>query len=85
MCGINYEFRLTLYARDNYRCYLCGCKVKAGRKRKGVRLATLDHYLPRSAGGTNDAQNLKTCCSKCNNKKGSAIPKELSHLPQVIQ
>lgn len=36
----------------------------------GVRLATLDHVLPRAAGGSNAADNLATMCEPCNRLKG---------------
>lgn len=35
------------------------------------RMATIDHKIPLSKGGTNDPENLITCCMKCNGKKGS--------------
>jgi 5-methylcytosine-specific restriction endonuclease McrA len=76
-CGISYDLRLSIYERDGYKCYRCGRIVKAGakRRRKGFPLATLDHYIPKKIGGTNHACNLKTCCDKCNNSKGSKVPK----------
>ena len=30
---------------------------------------TVDHFLPESAGGTNDDENLVTACVSCNNMK----------------
>jgi hypothetical protein len=34
-------------------------------------LFTVDHVIPLSKGGKNHSSNLKTCCSKCNFKKGA--------------
>lgn len=31
-----------------------------------ARQATIDHILPRSRGGTHDAENLRWCCQNCN-------------------
>lgn len=75
---MKYELRFPIFERDDYKCYICGNKVKAGskKKRKGFPLATLDHIIPRSLGGEDDEYNLKTCCKKCNERKGSKIRKE---------
>jgi 5-methylcytosine-specific restriction endonuclease McrA len=32
---------------------------------------TIDHIIPRVAGGTNRYANLVTCCFDCNNRKGN--------------
>lgn len=76
---MNFEIRFPIFDRDDYRCYLCNNKVKPGskRNRKGFRLATLDHYIPRSLGGSDDAENLRTCCDKCNTKKGNMLPVDI--------
>lgn len=37
------------------------------------RMATIDHVIPLSKGGTNDEENLVTCCSRCNSKKSCKI------------
>jgi hypothetical protein len=31
---------------------------------------TRDHIMPQEWGGTNDADNLKTCCKQCNELRG---------------
>ncbi len=35
---------------------------------------TLDHILPRAAGGTNERHNLRGACPDCNTKKGCQVP-----------
>ena len=35
---------------------------------------TLDHYIPKSKGGSDDFSNLVSCCGDCNNKKGDKMP-----------
>lgn len=62
--------------RDGWRCQLCLCRlIKTWRlDQHGVphpRCRTLDHILPRSAGGTDDDWNLQACCFKCNYEKGA--------------
>lgn len=55
--------RRRIYARDNWRCVWCQRPVASGRN------ATLDHFLAREAGGTNDATNLLTACRRCNSQR----------------
>lgn len=69
------RIRRSVYERDGNRCYICGVQVrkKAGRKHKKHR-PTLDHVIPRSRGGSDDADNLKVCCSGCNQEKDDKMP-----------
>lgn len=55
-----------LIQRDGPCCYLCN------------RVPTIDaycveHIIPRSRGGTNDATNLGLACNSCNGRKGANI------------
>ena len=52
--------RQNVFRRDDYKCAYC---------RTSENL-TLDHVVPRSKGGPNTWENLVTCCSDCNVKKG---------------
>ena len=49
----------------DYRCGYCGVRESDA----GTRL-TLDHYCPRSNGGTDVIDNLVYCCHGCNEYKG---------------
>lgn len=51
--------RFEVLKRDNFRCQYCG---KTG---KDVTLE-VDHIKPRSKWGTDDMENLITCCRECN-------------------
>jgi hypothetical protein len=42
--------------------------------------ATLDHYVPVSKGGGNDADNLRTCCLMCNSIKSGHAYEEVAPL-----
>ena len=68
------EKRERIYGRDGWTCWVCGCLVaRAPALAAGSpgKLATLDHVIPRrNHGGTNDANNLATCCCDCNNLRG---------------
>ena len=53
--------RRTIFARDDYTCQYCGYRGKQ---------LTVDHVVPKRLGGSDDWENLVTCCRKCNLKKG---------------
>lgn len=59
--------RLAIYIRDDFECAYCGAALKGAAPAE----VTLDHLLPRSAGGTNDATNLITACRSCNSSRGA--------------
>jgi hypothetical protein len=51
----------AIYRRDGNKCNYCG-------QNKNL---TIDHIIPRSAGGDNSWCNLTLACSRCNTKKGN--------------
>jgi 5-methylcytosine-specific restriction endonuclease McrA len=57
--------RHSVLARDNYTCQYCGMRS---------RELTIDHVVPRWAGGPHTWDNLVACCRKCNLKKGDKTP-----------
>jgi 5-methylcytosine-specific restriction endonuclease McrA len=61
--------RHRIMARDHYRCQYCGQRGTAFD-------LTLDHILPKSKGGRSLAENLATCCQRCNHRKGNRTPEE---------
>jgi 5-methylcytosine-specific restriction endonuclease McrA len=69
------NLRIRIFVRDAFRCQYCGQVMEA-------RDLTLDHIIPRSRGGTNDALNLCTACIPCNNRKGNRTPAE-ARMPLV--
>lgn len=58
--------RKMIYKRDHYTCQYCG----------SIKDLTIDHVIPKSKGGTNNWDNLVTCCRKCNLKKGNKFLSE---------
>lgn len=52
--------RWEVFERDDFRCLHCGTR----------RLLTVDHIVPKVAGGSNDLSNLQTLCRSCNSRKG---------------
>lgn len=56
-----------IMARDNYTCVYCGCDLLASLD--ALINSSIDHVVPRAAGGTHDTTNLVACCSACNRLK----------------
>lgn len=56
--------RKEIYKRDGHACVNCGATKKL----------TLDHKIPLSRGGTNEAANLQTMCKPCNGEKANKLP-----------
>jgi CRISPR/Cas system Type II protein with McrA/HNH and RuvC-like nuclease domain len=61
--------RKRIYKRDNFECVYCGSKKNL----------TIDHVIPRSKGGANTWDNLVTCCSSCNLRKGNKSVEEVGY------
>lgn len=57
------EKRWAIYLRDGGDCVYCRGVFPLGSD------LTLDHIVPRSQGGTNDASNLVTVCHPCNSAR----------------
>lgn len=53
--------------RDNYTCQYCGRQTKQ---------LTIDHIVPRHAGGGNEWRNLVAACQNCNRQKGGRTPEQ---------
>lgn len=58
--------RENIFKRDESKCLYCD----------SVKNLTIDHVIPRSRGGSNNWENLATCCAKCNCKKDNKTPDE---------
>lgn len=59
------EKRLALYLRDGFKCLWCESDL-TGFKAENI---TLDHLIPKSAGGSNAPVNLVTACRSCNSAR----------------
>lgn len=59
-----------VFKRDGHRCVWCKSKY----------WLTVDHIVPRSAGGTNELVNLQTLCKSCNEKKADRLPEGVHEL-----
>lgn len=64
--NISDKVRWQVMRRDGFRCRYCGIEAK-----DADRPLVLDHYVPHSAGGSNDPSNLVTACYDCNAGKSA--------------
>ena len=53
------KIRQRILQRDGYTCQMCGGEGNS-----------VDHIVPRLAGGSDDDWNLQTLCGSCNSSKG---------------
>jgi hypothetical protein len=61
--------RMRIFARDRYTCRYCACDMRLHFPYPHLGLLTIDHIVPKIAGGTNAIENLATCCCFCNVRK----------------
>lgn len=59
--------RHSVLARDRYTCQYCGARGKD---------LTIDHVVPKWAGGPHTWDNLVACCRRCNLTKADKTPQQ---------
>jgi|GEM_PF-3632703 5-methylcytosine-specific restriction endonuclease McrA len=66
--------RLRNLEKNNgvYVCEYCGKRNLHTENKNCPDLATIDHFIPISKGGTHAQANLRLVCKGCNDIKGSA-------------
>lgn len=62
--------RRKLIERDGIDCALCRKPMIT------MKDITIDHWIPKSKGGTNDLANLRLAHPKCNQSKRDLLPEE---------
>jgi 5-methylcytosine-specific restriction endonuclease McrA len=68
-----YKFiKLMLKLFNTLTCGYCGAECSLTSEPISTQ-ATVDHYIPKSKGGSCTFQNYVVCCRSCNNKKGNKI------------
>ncbi len=65
--------RRAVFARDEWACQYCGSE----------RDLTVDHVIPRSKGGSNEWENIVTCCGPCNRRKADRLPHQARMFPRA--
>ncbi|MFN8021338.1 MAG: HNH endonuclease [Acidimicrobiales bacterium] len=63
-----------LAERDGWTCWLCGGDIDPHLPSTSPAGATIDHLVPRSRGGSNDAPNLRLAHRRCNVRRGNHLP-----------
>lgn len=79
--------RHTIADIFGWECFYCGKPIRCVvcHPDTSIRsVATLDHLIPRSKGGTFAYSNLVLSCPKCNRKKGDKIIK-LTERQRMLQ
>ena len=67
MSGDYRVWRNFVFLRDGGRCQLCSKILHL----ENTPRATLDHIIPRVAGGSDHHTNLQLACQECNEAKGA--------------
>lgn len=67
---IDDRIRFEIYARDSWTCLLCGNPIDQDAHWNDNLAPSLDHIVPRSAGGSHDPSNLRTAHRSCNSVRG---------------
>lgn len=79
--GASIALRRTVFIRDGFTCQDCGARPSQAPTRYDGRHTVglgwgwcllMDHILSRRNGGAHHPDNLRTLCSRCNQKKVSA-------------
>lgn len=63
--------RQMVLVRDQYLCQLRGPRCLGAADR-------VDHYVPRSKGGSNHPSNLYAACNLCNSSKKDSLPEPVA-------
>lgn len=56
------------------KCFLCNVALT-------MDTVTIEHWIPRAAGGTNEDRNLRLACQPCNNGKSDIVPLKDGTIP----
>ncbi len=65
--AVSKRLRYEVLRRDNHACRYCGAVAPDAK-------LTVDHVLPVTLGGTDEASNLVAACADCNSGKSASTP-----------
>jgi hypothetical protein len=81
--------RRKIYERDGWCCRWCrgivGIRVASTGDMRPLPAASLDHFLPRSKGGSNLSTNVFTSCQTCNSKRRDLSALEFARKLTALQ
>lgn len=66
--------------RDRYgsACFYCGVSLTLAEM-------TIDHYVPRARGGTDDIDNRRPACQVCNALKADDLPEVFAERARILR
>ena len=70
--------RIKVANRYQWRCYWCSCGLR--REIGYQNSATIEHLVPKSAGGPDSVWNLAAACRRCNFTRGVTPAEEFALL-----
>lgn len=59
------KMKKNIIQEENRICYICNRQIPV------EDVATIDHVFPKSKFGSDNRDNLKCCCKRCNDDKGN--------------
>lgn len=71
--GVSRATRFKVFQRDNFTCRFCGLRAPDV-------ILEVDHFTPKSRGGSDNEENLGTACFDCNRGKRDKLVNEPSGL-----
>ena len=75
--------RLAIYDRDDWRCQLCGVRVKDSGS-AAMESATIRLLVPAQAGGLYAPENCETSCRQCCGRAGALVARSLADPNAVL-
>lgn len=78
------KHKRVLYDKQDGRCYYCGDILGGFITGVTGARATVDHIVPRAAGGANALDNKVLACEWCNSAKGDTWPYDPYYTAQAL-
>lgn len=83
--SITKRMRKSIFLRDDYTCKNCNIQILFEVKlnpawENKLCYLEIDHIIPFSLGGNNEAENLQTMCNRCNASKSTKLKIQYSQL-----
>jgi 5-methylcytosine-specific restriction endonuclease McrA len=85
--SVDYE---RFLAKCGETCACCGSPLNYGLGKNNVdkldiHTPSTDHIRPRSVGGTNDLDNLRIICNRCNLLKNNSTPEDVHRYRRILE